>query len=90
MGSSPFSLLPRPFSLLGLTRGGDGVKIRVRVSLFDSIRPIRFSVLLISFSFRSSKWGSRVRVRFRPLFFFFLWISFISSRIQPVRDEDSF
>ena len=45
VGPSPFSLLPRPFSLLGLTRGGDGVKIRVRVSLFDSILPIRFSVL---------------------------------------------
>ena len=90
MSPPPFYLLPRPFSLLGLTRGGDGVKIRVRVLLFDSIWPIRFSVLLISFSFCSSEWGSRVRVWFRPLFFFFLWVSFLSSRIQPVRDDDSF
>ena len=52
---SPFPFFPVPFSLLGLTRGGVGVKIRVRVSLFHSIRPIQLSLLLISFLFRSSE-----------------------------------
>ena len=68
MNLPPFYLLPRPFFLLGLTRGGDGEKIRVRDLLFDSILPIRFSVLLISFLFVHPNGKLGLGLGFRPFF----------------------
>jgi hypothetical protein len=70
VGSFPFSLLPHPFSLLGLTRGGDGVKIRVRVSLL--IRFGRFGFLFLFVHPNGFPFGFRVR----PLSV--IWISLFS------------
>ena len=54
--------------------------------LFDSILPIRFFVLLIFFSFRSSEWETRVRVRVRvPTLLFF---DSSSPRLSPFSSSD--
>ena len=63
----PFYLLPRPFSLLGLTRGGDGKKLGLGFDFADSV-----FCTFDFFLFRSSEWETRVRVRVPTLLFFLL------------------